>query len=359
MIRKALSGVASLISGYWAAHSVKGRIWLAMGTLALAVDAWLCYQYGVTQTVGHGIGFAVVALVFSQLPDGAYEEWTKGHKVSGAILGIICIPLGIVAYQSHIGYGAGVRLGDIKQASMQDARYDGAQATAKERAANLDLWRKQLSDLIERDAWTGTVTADALRAELATLGERIASEKDGKRGRRAGCGKECERLQNEANEVALKLGKVEQRADLSRRIEATQRLVDAARDTAGHTQAGMSSVAMQTTANTQMFGIIRAYWTGESLEQSLKTTEDSAKLANIIITAMGALAFMLMAPVGFFMAGRNRSILPETYAGRSFPQAETAGDFRLHEVRREVHEIKQRDPRINGALAFLETFKAA
>lgn len=296
-----LRNIMSLMGRYWLSHNTTGRIWLTMGVIALVVDAALCYQYGVTQTTWHGIGFAVVALFFSQLPDGAYEEYQKGNKGAGLVLGLLCIPLGAVAYQSHIGYGAGVRLGDIKKAMIQDARYDGAQDTAKENASNLALWKKQLADLKDANAWTATVTADALRAKLPGLDLAIANE-----AKRGGCGRICEAKTKERDAIQSQLAIAEQTSDLSKRIEATQRIVDKARDKAAVTEAGMSSVAMQTDANTQLFGIVRAAWTGEPLETALKTTEQSAKLANLLITAAGSLAFMLMAPIGFFMAGRNR-----------------------------------------------------
>lgn len=300
-MKNAFRALVAMLADYWHSHSTRGKIWLFMGVVGLIVDAALCYQYGVTQTTWHGIGFALLAVFFSQLPDGAYSEFEKGHKATGWVLALLCLPIGAVAYQSHIGYGAGVRLGDIKQASIQDARYDGAQDTAKENAANLAMWRKQLADLNEKAPWAATVQADGLRASLATAEEAIRQETA-----RGGCGRRCMSRMKERDEISEKIAVAEQASDLSKRIEATQRLVDKYRVAASTTQAGMSSVAMQTTANTQIFGVIRAAWTGEKLETAMAVTEQSAKLANLIITAAGALAFMLMAPIGFFMAGRNK-----------------------------------------------------
>ena len=323
----AIKSLAAMFGSYWLSHNTTGRIWLTMGMIALVVDAALCYQYGVTQTTWHGIGFAVLALFFAKLPDGAYEEFHKGNKAAGVFLGILCIPLGLVAYQSHIGYGAGVRMGDIKQASIQDATYAGAQAKASENASNLAMWKAQLATLMEKDAWTATVKADALRKEIADLEARIAEEKAGKRGRKAGCGKECERLQDMRTAAVEKLGKVEQREELTGQIAATMNKVNEARDRAAVTKAGVSSVANQTTANTQLFGVMRAAWTGEPIEQAMETTEKAAKLANLLITAAGSLAFMLMAPIGFFMAGRNRkSDAPHTGRMSEFRNRRTEDD---------------------------------
>lgn len=300
-MRKALAAVAALIAAYWSAHNVRGRIWLTLGTLALVVDAALCYQYGITQTTWHGIGFAVVAIVFSQLPDGAYEEWKKGNTIAAVVLGILCVPLGAVAYQSHIGYGAEVRYGDIKEASIQQTAYDDARGQVEDNSANLKMWKEQLSKLQGDNAWVATVTADGLRSELDTAAEAIRQEEA-----RGGCGPKCMAKMKERDAISAKIATAEQASDLTKRIEATQRLVDKYREASAHTQAGMSSVAMQTDANTQLFGLIRAAWTGESPEKAMKVTESSAKITNLLITALGSLGFMIMAPVGFFMAGRNR-----------------------------------------------------
>lgn len=366
-----LIATGRLAASYWASHTTKGRIWLTMGVIALIVDAVLCYQYGVTQTVWHGIGFAVVALFFSQLPDGAYEEFQKGNKGAGIVLGLLCIPLGAVAYQSHIGYGAGVRMGDIKKANVQQAKYDGAQDTVSEDKENLKLWTARLKMLLEQDAWTATVKADGLREELANLKGRVEEEKQGKRGRKAGCGKECERLQDQIKDVATRLGKVEEKETLTAQIEGTKRKLDAARVAAASTDAGLSSVAMQTDVNTQLIGMIRASLTGEPLETALKTTEQSTKIANLLITAAGSLAFMLMAPVGFFMAGRNRKAEREEHSAHlgaddihlataQNQQGQTSVTREITRldpmVKHEVHEIKERDPRISSLDAFLASY---
>lgn len=300
-MKSAMRSIALMAADHWNSHKTYGKIWLTIGLMGLIVDAALCYQYGVTQTTWHGLGFALVALVFSQLPDGAYSEYQKGNKAVAWVLAGLCIPMGAVAYQSHIGYGAGVRLGDIKKAAIQDANWTGAQDTANENGDNLKLWKTQLADLQKQAPWAATVTADGLRSQLQTAEEAIKQEEA-----RGGCGKRCMANMKARDDISQRISQTERMADLTKQIEATQRLVDKYRQTASTTEAGFSSAAMQTTANSQLFGVLRAAWTGEPLEQALKVTENSSKLANLIITAAGSLAFMLMAPIGFFMAGRNR-----------------------------------------------------
>lgn len=309
----------SLMGRYWLSHNITGRIWLTMGVIALAVDAALCYQYGVTQTTWHGIGFAVVALFFSQLPDGAYSEYEKGNKLAGIVLGALCVPLGLVAYQSHIGYGAGVRLGDIKKANVQQAKYDdnrGSVTQLNETLASLESRARELDSELNKlvaqkvcspdgkSCWSQTVKPSSPEElDEAISAKKLSMDNEAKRVK---CGQKCEDRKNElAHLTALRAKAGEIAKNNAKHQEVLDKIAEA-KNLSAHTEAGMSSVAMQTDANTQLFGIVRAAWTGEPLETALKTTEQSAKLANLIITAAGSLAFMLMAPIGFFMAGRNR-----------------------------------------------------
>lgn len=315
MIKKFIHNCGALASSYWQSYTTKGKIWLILAMVAVVVDAKLCYEYGVTQTTWHGVGFAVVALFFSQLPDGAYEEFEKGNKTSGVLLALLCIPLGAVAYQSHIGFGAGVRMGDIKKANLQQARYDDGRDSVGElkskvklfedTAKRLDADMAKLVDMkVGADGWTVTTapaSPEALDGQIAAKQLEVANE-----SKRNGCKSKCEARTNElAHLQALRATAVkiaENQAQHAATIEALAKT----RGKSEMTDAGMSSVAMQTEANTQLFGVLRAAYTGEPLEAAMKTTEQSSRLANLLITALGSLAFMLMAPIGFFMANRNK-----------------------------------------------------
>jgi hypothetical protein len=191
------------------------------------------------------------------------------------------------------------------------------------------------------NAWAATVKADGLRGQLATLHARIEEEKKGNRGRKAGCGKECERLQNEANALEQRIATVEQASDLSKRIEATQRILDTKLAKAEKTEFKSSSVVNQVSTAGQLY----LAFTGAKPEDTLEPDRVTVSYANLIITAGGSLAFMLMAPIGFFIAGRNRreaieepmpiaTLLPEPNASTepSSPQYITITDNKAVEV---------------------------
>ena len=169
----------------------------------------------------------------------------------------------------------------------------------------MKMLNSQLETLMAQDAWTATVKADALRDELANLKGRMAKEEQGQRGRKAGKGKEFERLQDEAKVVQEKIGKVEQREELTNRIAATKNALETARatdDKREHKTSLNMSVAETTAA---MFNIV---W-GQSPEEAMKTTETSLRYATIGSAGLGSLALLLLAPVGFFLAGRRRIAL--------------------------------------------------
>ena len=204
IVRRAIVALSSAVSSYWEAHSTRGKVWLTLGAIALVVDAKLCYEYGITQTTWHGIGFAVLALVFSQLPDGAYEEYAKGNKVAGVFLAILCIPLGAVAYQSHIGYGAGVRMGEIKKAGVQNAKWEDNRETVtqqnvnlagiEKRAAELDAEMAKLIEMKVGD-WAMTVKPSSPQElDGAIQAKQLEVDNEAKRTR---CGPLCEKRTNE------------------------------------------------------------------------------------------------------------------------------------------------------------------
>lgn len=315
MLKKLILNCGALASSYWQSYTTKGKIWLILALVAVIVDAKLCFEYGVKQTTWHGVGFAVVALFFSQLPDGAYEEFEKGNKASGILLALLCIPLGAVAYQSHIGFGAGVRMSDIKKANLQQARYDDGRDSVGELKAKVKLFEdtakrldSDMAKLVDMkvgiDGWTVTTapaSPEALDGQIAAKQLEVANE-----SKRNGCKSKCEARTNELAHLQALRATAVKIAENQTQHAATIEALAKTRGKSETTEAGMSSVAMQTEANTQLFGVLRAAYTGEPLEAAMKTTEQSSRLASLLITALGSFAFMIMAPIGFFMANRNK-----------------------------------------------------
>lgn len=299
------------IRNFMAQYTPFGRFWLVVAVIALVVDAGISYQYGITQTKLHGVGFALVAAFFAFLPDAAYREYEGGRKASALVLSIICIPLGLMAYYSHIGYGAGVRVGDVQETNVQRASFKNTQALVVEEKANLDNLRdrlktakKEREDLKAAAPWAATVTADGLKGELQAIDEAIRQEAN-----RKFCGEKCLALKNKRADVDKRIGATvkfneltSQIAALDLQVATIQGKLDEKTKVAGAAKFHKSSVMEQTNVASKLF----LAWTGSDAKDAINPDEVTFEFTNIFIAGAGALAFMLMAPVGFFIAGRNR-----------------------------------------------------
>lgn len=285
------------ISKIFDSYTGAGKLWLSAGIAALVVDASISYAYGVSLTKLHGLGFALVAIFFALLPDAAYSEIESKRKASGVVLGMLCVPLGIVAFYSHLGYGAGVRLGDMQQTGAQNVRYDDAREKVADNKRNLELWTKQLDELRTAAPWVATVNAEGLRAQLPAMDKAIELET-----RRGGCGPKCQKLMESKASHEDRIAKAEQRLDLEKRIAATQSLVDKYREASAGTELRSSAVVNQNNVAAQLF----LAFTGSEPDKAINPDQVTASFTSIFIASGGSLAFMIMAPIGFFVAGRNR-----------------------------------------------------
>jgi len=282
---------------YWDSFTPVGQFWLALGIGALIVDAAISFKYGWTQTGIHAAGFAMLAIFFAFLPDQAALMWERKKYFASLSMWAVTVCIGVMAYWSHVGYGAGVRVGDIQQTGVQNTIHKAVNQNLDSERANLDSWKKQLATLMEQNAWAATVKADGLRAQLATHDEAIRQE-----GKRGGCGPKCLSLKREKDKLEERIATIEQASDLTKRIEATQRILDTKLAKAEKTEFKSSSVVNQVSTAGQLY----LAFSGAKPEDTLEPDRVTVSYANLIITAGGSLAFMLMAPIGFFIAGRNR-----------------------------------------------------
>ena len=288
----------SLIQAMLGDLNPTGKAWARVGIIVLVVAAAMSFDFGYSVSWKHAAFLACLTFVAAFGPEAAYKAINEGKFVAGAAIAMICAPLLVIEFYSHGGYTAGLRGHNLSEARVQNTKYDGAQEASKEDKANLELWKKQLATLMEQDAWTATIKADGLRSELATLKDRIELEKKGQRGRKAGCGKECESLQNQANALSVKITKVEQREDLSARIEATQRILDGKREVAAKTEFKSSAVAHQNAALAKWVSMIGF----GSLKPSEMVEESAEQSANFMM----ALAGTGLPAFALFIAGLYR-----------------------------------------------------
>lgn len=292
------------IAARYAGYTPGGKFWLSVGFACLVVDMAIGFIAGnLVGTFWHGVGYAALAAGFAFLPDAAYEEYEHRRFGSAVVMALLCIPIGVKAYEQQLTYSAGVRQGEMQLATVVNQRYEGAQDDVKRNRDELALLQTVLAKMQADAPWAASVKADGLRSELATLNQRIEAEKKGNRGRRAGCGAECERLQNEANALAARISTVEERESTQKRVQELQAAIDAKRIVANKTEHRQSINADVAMTTAKLFNIVLG---AASPGQDIKVGAADVELATLGSAGLGSLALLILAPAGFFLAGRRR-----------------------------------------------------
>lgn len=294
-IASVIVGVGSFFATQWRQYNQMGQFLWLLALFAMAIDAGISYEFGSTLSYLHAGGFALVALAFCILPDVASLEWRKGNKTAAGWFAVACVPLGFVAFMTHVGYSASIRVGDMQQSDVQNANWKQQQTAVAEEASNLAMWRKQLADLTEQNAWTASVTADGLRAQLATAEKKVELE-----GKRGGCKSKCLKLMEEKAALEGKIATAEKVDDLSKRIEATQRIIDGKRTAAVSTEFKSSAAANH---NDTLFKAASLAFSGDFREVVSMTEREAT---NTGVMGLSSIAFLLLAPLFYLAAGLNR-----------------------------------------------------
>lgn len=294
---KAIRSLFRFVAEYWKGYTAFGQFFLTLAAIAGVVDAIICFNYGVTQTFWHGVGFALLAVVIGVLPDAAVQEWDKGNRGSAITAFVGCALMAPVAYQSHLGYSAGVRVGDINltQAKTEVKNND---REAIERAKS----DKKLAEAaIARLKWLPTdVTADGAAAAIANMeGDRVYV-------RSRQCAqvtvKESRDFCDKLTELRKQKAAVE---DLNReraRLDAANAWLNKATEKVASADNTQSAVVNQTKVASQLLNLIR----GKSSEETMDPDRFTQTFVNTGISGANSLAFMLMFPLCWLMAGRNR-----------------------------------------------------
>jgi len=295
-----MKNIKAAISNYWSQHTSYGQMWLTAAAVALTVDMAIAFLYGASMSLGHAFGFALVAFFFAVMPDGAYREWESGRYLSSIVIAALCIPLAAVAFYAHLGYGVGIRVGDIQQSGVQNVVHEQAVNSTTEIDNELRKDRNELAELKKKRGWTGIVSADSLRAQLTNLeGDMVFK-------RSKGCANVtlpdsrafCDRRADIQGQIA----DVEAANAIQVRIDTKQAELDAKRITLKNTKFVSSTVVNQTDVGAQLYLAV----TGSDPAKALSPDKTTRGFTNIFIVASASFAFLSLAAVGLFLAGRNR-----------------------------------------------------
>jgi hypothetical protein len=289
-----------IIGRIYGQYTPSGKFWLTVGLIALVVDVAIGFIAGkAVATFWHGMGFAALAAGFAFLPDAAYEEFEHKRYASGVVMALICIPLGVKAYEQQLTYSTGMRHGEIQLTNVVNTRYDGAQDDVKRNQAELAILMGALKRAQEDANWAGTVTADGLRQQVATIDKAIAAESSKANG---GCKRRCIELMAKKDDAEKKIAAAEKVETTEARVKELQAAIDAKRataNTAEHRQSINADIAMTTA---KLWNIV----SGATPEDAIKVNEVSMQFATLGSAGLGSLALLLLAPVGMFLANRRR-----------------------------------------------------
>lgn len=324
--------IKTFIKNRYRSYTPDGKFWITVGTLVLAVDMAIAYCAGATVTIWHGLGFAGCALAFAFLPDAAYEEYDNGRYASAVVLALLCVPIGLQAYQQQLTYSAGMRTGDMQQTKVQNTKHETAKDQVASEKANLAALRAALKTANEEyeglkaaSPWVTSIDISGIQAELKLYQDQLArEEKTGRAGRKAGCGAVCEDLKVKVTDADKRIASAKRFNALADQIKTHQddikRLQDAIDkkvETAGKTEFKSSVVANVAAINAQLIKLIG----GASAQEAVQIDEVAMNYANVASAGLGSLALLLLAPIAYFLGGRRRIKIEDAPAPAAPPAA--------------------------------------
>lgn len=264
-----------------------------VGCAALVVAVLMTVEFGRSMSALHAGAMGLLTVLAALMWPEIDRLWrTKRYGVAG-FLGALGVVFVAVELFSHIGYTVGHRVRDTEETGVQNARFQMAGDEVADGQRNLAMWRTHLEKLQAEQPWVATVSADGLRAELANLeGDFIF-----KRSKQCtdvtlpDSRKHCDRVA----EVRTRIGLAEAKDDLTKKIEATQRLVSSGREKARSTEFRSSKIVSQTKFVSQL------------VTQEIEPGQEAMTWVQIAIAFAVALVTTFTAPVAFFLARNGRT----------------------------------------------------
>lgn len=214
------------------------RRYFRYAALACSVfSAVLTFYFGLNQNPHWVLAFAVAGFLVACSLASDYialfvvDAWRQRNW---GMLGTFTLGMFVVFslnLMSNLGSVGWQRDSVAAAAKVQNTRYDDMRDQVTEGKASLEMWKTRLAKLEAENAWATTVTADALRAQLANA--NLAIELEAKRG---GCKSECLKRTKERDDIASRVAIAEETKSLRKQIEATKAVLAKHREKAESTE---------------------------------------------------------------------------------------------------------------------------
>jgi uncharacterized membrane protein YbaN (DUF454 family) len=267
--------------------------WLAV--VLVIFDTWLSVKFGWSVSLEMAGVYGAISLASGTFLVIALWFMMQGFKKFGAALAVAWCFAFTFNIWSNMGVATANRMADVQSAAVQQAKYITAQDGLSDTRANVALWTKLLTDLQAQAPWAPTVKADALRKDITTLEGRLKDETEGKRGRKAGCGKVCEDLQNQLKEANAKKAAAERFDDLTQKIEAAKAVLAANREKATSTDKGISNAANQSALYAKIVNrLAGGSFSADPTQEQVATANEGTGIATAFVLALLAAATCLV-----------------------------------------------------------------
>lgn len=286
------------------------KLLLFIGAAGLISGAWMSFSFGAAMSLAHGITLALLsclaAVMFTAIDHLRAHGLTPWKSYVLSALAVVF--LGAELF-SHIGYSVGTRVENTEMTGIQNTKYEDSREQVVDNKKNLAMWNERLGKLETENGWAATVTAESLRSKLPGLNLQI--EQEAKRG---GCGPNCLRYTKERDDVQAQIAIAEEKTDLTKKIEATQKLVDKYREKSATVEYKSSPIINQTKFVAQLATV------------SLEPGKEPLTWVQIAIGALIAVVTTFLSPFAFYLAFGDLLHKPSTTGfvrGRA-PDASTA-----------------------------------
>lgn len=217
------------------------KILLYLGATMIAVGCLMTFMFGLSMSPLHAVGLAGLTIAAGVMWGPIDEIDGNGWRKMAGFLRVVGVFFIVAELFSHLGYTVGNRIQDVEQTGVQNASYTSVQKSIAEDEGALVAARKERDDLKEANPWVGTVSADALRAQIPAMDEAVRQEE-----RRGGCGPKCLALKEKKAAVEAKIATAENGNGVAIRIAALEKRLEGRRSKGEATEFKSSFVLNQT-----------------------------------------------------------------------------------------------------------------
>ena len=235
----------------WALRA--GFAWLAIAVLMTGAAGWSFGAGNVAKQFLFMFGFPLITIAAACLLPFLELCIEKRAVALSVLVGLAWGVCTMGEGFGHLMIVAGQRDMSTQASNVANTNYDAKQKAVTELEDKIKFLTARDAELRAANPFVTTVSADGLKGELDTLKSRMVEEEKGKRGRRAGKGKEFEELQNKANDAEKKLAAI---ATFNKQVEmmtATEDALKRARKELEGAKRGHSDAESQTKVVSRLF----------------------------------------------------------------------------------------------------------